>query len=113
MDNFKEAFEDLVKDMYDAEVRVSKALPDAAEAAQNMELKQGFQDHLSQTKGHITRLQQVAQTCGFDPEGKTCAAAKGLIKEMSDFIKDSDVSPVRDATLIAGAQKFEHYEIAT
>jgi ferritin-like metal-binding protein YciE len=113
VDNFNEAFQDMIKDIYDAEMRVIDALPKAAEAAQNMELKQAFQQHRDQTQGHITRLKQVCQLCGFDPEGKTCAAAKGLLKEMDEIISDHDAGAVRDAMLICGGQKFEHYEIAT
>jgi len=112
MDNLKEAFEDLIKDMYSAETQVVEALPKAAAAADNSELRAGFEEHREQTQGHIARLEQVAQMCGFEPGGKTCAAAKGLIKEMSEIIEEGEQGAVRDAMLIAGGQKFEHYEIA-
>ena len=86
--NFSEAFEDLVKDMYNAEKQVLKALPKMAKAAQNPQLKAGFEEHLRQTEGHVQRLEQVAQQCGFKPTGKVCKAAQGLIEEGAEAIED-------------------------
>jgi len=112
MKTFDKAFEDLIKDMYSAEKQVLKALPKAARAAQNPDLKAGFEEHRAQTEQHVARLEQVATTCGFKPTGKVCKAAQGLIEEMSEIIEEKEKSPVIDAMLICGGQKFEHYEIA-
>jgi ferritin-like metal-binding protein YciE len=113
MNSLNEAFEDLIKDMYNAEKQVLKALPKAAKAAQSEQLRAGFEEHRQQTEGQIQRLEQVAQICGFKPTGKVCKAAEGLIEEMDEIIKEGEPSPVMDAMLIVGGQKFEHYEIAS
>jgi ferritin-like metal-binding protein YciE len=113
MNSLNEAFEDLIKDLYSAEKQVEKALPKAAKAAESPELRAGFEEHRMQTQGHIQRLEQVAEICGFKPSGKVCKAAQGLIEEMDEIIKEGEPSPVTDAMLICGGQKFEHYEIAS
>ncbi len=112
MDNFKDAFEDLIKDMYNAEKQLIKALPKMAKAAQSEQLKAGFTEHLAQTEEHARRLEQVAETCGFKPTGKVCPAMKGLVEEADEHIKEGKPSPLKDAVLIAAAQKVEHYEMA-
>jgi ferritin-like metal-binding protein YciE len=66
---------------------------------------------LQQTEGHVQRLEQVAQTCGFKPTGKTCPAMQGLVEEANEHMKEGEPGPVMDAVLIASAQKVEHYEI--
>jgi ferritin-like metal-binding protein YciE len=101
-----------IKDLYDAEKQLVKALPEMAEAAANPELAAGFQQHLQETKGHVVRLEQVFQFLGAPAKGKTCAAMKGLIKEGNQGIKDHEAGAVRDALLIGAAQRVEHYEIA-
>jgi ferritin-like metal-binding protein YciE len=112
MNTFNEAFEDLIKDMYNAEKQVLKALPKMAKNSTNPMLRQGFEKHQQQTEGQIQRLEQIAQMCGFKPAGKVCQAAKGLIEEVQEHLKESKPGPVMDAVLISGAQKFEHYEIS-
>ena len=112
MSTFNEAFEDLIKDMYSAEKQVLKALPKVAKAVVNPQLKQGVELHIKQTERHVTRLEEVAKNCGFKPTGKLCVAAKGLIEEVDEHIKEGEPGAVLDATIIAGAQKFEHYEIS-
>jgi len=112
MNSLLEAFQDLVKDMYSAEKQVVKALPKAAKAASDPELKKGFEDHKTQTEGHIQRLEKVAELSEFKPSGKVCKAAQGLIEEMDEIIAEGEPGPVTDAMLICGGQKFEHYEIA-
>ena len=113
MKSFEKAFADLIKDLYSAEKQVLKALPKAAKAAEHMELKAGFEEHRAQTEEHVARLEQVAEICGFRPTGKVCKAAQGLIEEMSEVLEKEKPGAVRDAMLIAGGQKFEHYEIAS
>jgi ferritin-like metal-binding protein YciE len=84
-----------------------------AEAANSPQLKSAFQEHFGQTQGHVRRLEQVFNAINMEPEGETCAAMKGLIKEGKDIIKAKGDAAVRDAGLIAAAQKVEHYEIAS
>lgn len=111
-----ETMEDLfvseIQDLYDAEKRLVKALPGMAEAAQSPELRQAFEKHLGQTEGHVRRLENVFHELGKDPKATTCAAMKGLVKEGETVISDMDESALRDAGLIAAANRVEHYEIA-
>jgi ferritin-like metal-binding protein YciE len=113
MNTFNEAFEDLIKDMHNAEKQILKALPKMAKACSNEQLRAGFEEHLRQTEGHVQRLEQVAQICGFKPTGKVCPAMQGLIEEANEHLKEGDPSPLMDAVLIASAQKVEHYEICS
>ena len=112
MKNFESLFQDLVKDMYNAEKQVLKALPKAAKAASDEKLSAAFEEHRTQTEGHVERLEKVAEMMDFKPSGKVCAAAKGIIEEMSEAIDEYEEGPLRDAMLICGGQKFEHYEMA-
>jgi len=103
---------DQLKDLYNAEGQLTKALPKMAKAATNPELKKAFETHLAETQEHVSRLEQVFETLGERAKGKTCAAMKGLIEEGKE-IMDEDATPeVLDAGLIAAAQRVEHYEIA-
>lgn len=99
-------------DLYDAEKRLTTALPKMAEAATNSDLKQAFQSHLAETEQHVHRLESIYQMLGKAPERETCDAMKGLISEGSDAISAKGDPDVRDAALIAAAQRVEHYEIA-
>jgi ferritin-like metal-binding protein YciE len=111
-----ETMEDLflseIEDLYDAEQRLVTALPGMAEAATSAELRQAFENHLAETVGHVGRLEQIFAQMGKDPKGATCDAMKGLVKEGESIIGDIDESPLRDAGLIAAANRVEHYEIA-
>lgn len=101
-----------IKDIYDAEKQLVKALPKMAKAATNSELKDGFNQHLEETKNHVTRLEQVFETLGEKPKGKTCKAMQGLVDEGGEAIDLDGPDAVRDACLIGAAQRVEHYEIA-
>ncbi|HEX5271599.1 MAG TPA: ferritin-like domain-containing protein [Gemmataceae bacterium] len=101
-----------LQDLYDAESQLVKALPKMAKAASNDSLRRAFEEHLEQTKGHVNRLEKVFQSLGQKAKSKTCEAMKGLVEEASDFLGESAEAPVRDAGMIACAQKVEHYEIA-
>jgi ferritin-like metal-binding protein YciE len=101
-----------IEDLYDAEQRLTQALPKMAQAASNRQLKSAFQDHLRETEQHVARLQQVFKSIGLTPERETCEAMKGLIAEGEEAIDASGDADVRDAALIAAAQRVEHYEIA-
>ena len=108
----QDAFEDLIKDMYSAEKQVLHALPKAAKGATDGQLSAAIEAHIKQTEEHVTRLEGVAQSCGFTPTGKACAAAKGIIEEMAEGLEENEKGAVRDAVIVCAGQKFEHYEIA-
>jgi len=98
--------------LYDAEKRILKALPKVAEAASDQELRSALMHHLEQTKGHISRLEQVFQGLGQSAKSKTCNGMKAILAGGEDTIDDIDDPAVRDAGIIAAAQRVEHYEIA-
>ena len=107
----EDLFVEQIQDLYDAEERLVKALPKMAEASTNSELRSAFEDHLQQTRGHVQRLEQVFAELGQDPKKETCEAMKGLIKEGEEMM-DIEQTNIRDAALIAAANRVEHYEIA-
>ena len=112
IETMEDLFLEQVEDLYDAEKRLVKALPKMADAATSLSLRQAFESHLIETEGHVSRLETVFRTLGQDPKAHTCDAMKGLISEGEDTISDIDQSPLRDAGLIAAANRVEHYEIA-
>lgn len=103
---------DELEDIYDAEQQLVEALPKMAKSATSPELKKSFETHLEQTEGHVTRLEKVFKIFGEEPERKTCKAMKGLIAEGAEVIKEDAEPEVKDAALIAAAQRVEHYEMA-
>ena len=107
----KELFVDELKDLYNAENQLVKALPKLAKASESPELKAGFEEHLEQTKGHVERLESIFSKLGENPKGKKCKGMEGLVEEGVEAIEEYD-GAVRDAALIGGAQRVEHYEIA-
>jgi ferritin-like metal-binding protein YciE len=108
----KELYIDELKDLYSAENQLVKALPKMAKAASSDELRQGFEQHLEQTKGHVQRLEKIFQALGESPKGKTCKGMQGLIEEGSEATEENYEDTVMDAALIGAAQRVEHYEIA-
>jgi ferritin-like metal-binding protein YciE len=114
----KKALNDLykeeLKDLYSAETQLVAALPKMAKAASSPELKQAFEIHLEETKGHVKRLEQIFETLEGSPKGKKCKAMEGLVEEGAELIKEkADFEPeALDAGLIGAAQRVEHYEIA-
>ena len=103
---------DELRDLYNAESQLVKALPKMAKAATNDELKEGFQEHLEQTKEHVDRLDRCFKILGATAKGKTCHAMKGLVEEGAEAIETEAPDVIRDANLIGAAQRVEHYEIA-
>ncbi len=101
-----------LRDLYNAETQLTKALPKMAKAATDESLKSGFEEHLDQTHEHIARLERAMELLDAPAKGKTCKAMKGLIAEGEEKIKEDASPSVRDAALIGAAQKVEHYEIA-
>ena len=108
----EDLFHQELKDLYSAETQLVKALPKMAKAATNAELKAGFEEHLEQTKGHVERLDQIAEQLGKKLTGHKCKAMEGLIEEGADMISEDAEDSVRDAGLIGAAQRVEHYEMA-
>lgn len=108
----KELMIDELRDLYDAENRLVKALPKMAKASTSKELRSGFQAHLEQTRGHVDRLAEIFDSLGEKPTGKKCAAMMGLIKEGEEMMQEDFAGEVMDAALISAAQRVEHYEIA-
>ncbi len=101
-----------MRDLYNAENQLLKALPKMAKKASSEELKEAFESHLGETETHVERLEQIFQTLGEKPSGKTCKAMKGLVEEGSEMMKEKGPASVIDAGLIAAAQRVEHYEMA-
>jgi ferritin-like metal-binding protein YciE len=101
-----------LKDLYDAENRIIKALPKMAEAASSPELKNAFEEHLQQTRNQAMRLEQIFQKLDESPKGQKCKGLEGIIDEGEDLMDEDAPPAVCDAALIAAAQRVEHYEIA-
>jgi ferritin-like metal-binding protein YciE len=112
LNSLDDLFVEQLNDLYSAENQLVEALPKMAKAASNKELKDGFQEHLKQTKEHVSRLEQIFDELGQKPGGVTCEAMEGLIKEGEEYVEEDMDENVRDAALIAAAQRVEHYEIA-
>jgi Mn-containing catalase len=103
-----------MQDLLHAEGQLVKALPKMAKAAHDVKLKQAFESHLEQTKGHVERLHQAFELLGAKPKAKPCKAMQGLVEEGSETIaegKDKEAE-IADLALVAAAQKVEHYEIS-
>ena len=103
---------DELRDIYSAEKQLTKALPKMAKAASSDKLREGFVEHLEQTKGQVERLEQIFDALGERSGGKKCAGMEGLIEEGSEVMEDDFEGAVKDAALIGAAQRVEHYEIA-
>ena len=107
-----ELFHETLKDIYYAENKLTKAILKMAKAAQSKDLKKAFEKHTVETKAQVVRLEKVFKNIGKKPQGKTCAAINGIIKEGDEVAKDFKGSPALDAGLLAAAQAVEHYEIS-
>jgi ferritin-like metal-binding protein YciE len=108
MSQLRETFVDELKDLYDAEKQITKALPKMAKAAEHQDLKDAFESHLEETKKQIERLEEVFEQFDETAKGKHCKGMEGLLAEGEELIKEDE----GDAALICAAQKVEHYEIA-
>ncbi|WIX06266.1 ferritin-like domain-containing protein [Xanthomonas oryzae] len=109
----EELFIHELSDIYSAEKQLTKSLPRLARAATEPKLKQAFEVHLEETQGQIERIDQVVDVLGIKLKRIKCAAMEGLVEESREVIDEIEAGPVRDAALIGGAQKVEHYEIAS
>jgi ferritin-like metal-binding protein YciE len=112
MKSLEDLYLDELKDLLNAENQILKALPKMAKNATSEELRSAFEDHLEQTKGHVERLQQIFEKRGVAAKGKKCKGMEGIIEEGKQLLEEDMEDEVRDAALIAAAQRVEHYEIA-
>lgn len=112
LESLRDLLVEQLKDLYDAEQRITKALPKMADTATAPALKAAFKKHLAETEGQVKRLEQVFEHLGEKAQTKTCKAMQGLIAEGEETIKEDAEPEVKDAALIASAQRVEHYEIA-
>lgn len=108
----EDLYVDELKDLYSAENQLLKALPKMAKAANSPDLQAGFEEHLKQTEGHVQRIEKVFEGLDPSPKGKKCKAMEGLVEEGAEVIKEEMTPEVKDAALIAAAQRVEHYEMA-
>lgn len=110
--NLEDLFHHQLKDLYNAEQQLINALPTMVDNSSNEPLKEAFQEHLEETKEHKKRLEEIGESLGIDLSGETCNAMKGLIEEAEKFISENPDLDVKDAGMIADAQRIEHYEIS-
>jgi len=113
MEGLTALLQDELKDIYDAEKQLTKALPKLIKKATSEELKLALEAHLGETEGHVERLEQAFEQLNMPAKGKKCEGMKHLIDEGSDMISEADDDWTRDAIIVAAAQKAEHYEIAS
>lgn len=112
INSFEDLYIDQLRDLYDAENQLVKALPKMAEASTSEELRQGFEEHLEQTRNQIQRLEQIFERLGEKPKGKKCKGMEGIIKEGDEALAEDMQEDTKDAAIIGAAQRVEHYEIA-
>jgi ferritin-like metal-binding protein YciE len=112
LDTLRAALQDHIRDLYNAENQLIKALPKMAKVASNPALKEAITNHLEETRVQADRLERVAEMLGFKPGGKKCKAMVGLIEEGKEVLEDDGEEPIIDEMIISAAQKVEHYEIA-
>lgn len=112
MKNLEELFQHQLQDLYSAEDQLTDALPKMVKNAKDAKLKKAFEDHLEETKNHKKRLEDICKELDVNPKGEKCKAMEGLIKEAEGFLKEDLTDDVKNAGMIAEAQRVEHYEIS-
>ena len=112
LDSLEKVFETDLRDVYDAEKRLTKALPKMAKAAESEELKKALKDHVTVTTGQVGRIERIFQAAGLRVAGKPCAGMKGLIEEGQEAMESDGEAPFTDIALICAARRVEHYEMA-
>jgi ferritin-like metal-binding protein YciE len=110
--DLKDVYIEQLRDLYSAETQLIKALPKMAKAAHAEALREGFEEHLEQTKEHAARLERIFEELDEKPTGKKCQAMAGLVEEGKEAIEENATPAAKDALLIAAAQRVEHYEMA-
>lgn len=113
MDSLRELFIEELKDTYDAEKQIIKALPKMIKDASSSELSSAFEKHLEETRGQVDRLETIFEILEEEAKGKPCKGMAGIIAEGKEMVEEAEDDDVKDAALIAAAQKVEHYEIAS
>jgi ferritin-like metal-binding protein YciE len=111
--DLRQLLEEQLADIYYSEKKLVTALPKMARAASNDELRAAVEGHLEETRGQVEQLEGIFELLGLKAKGKTCEAMDGLMEEANELMSDFKGSEAADAAIIAGAQKIEHYEIAT
>lgn len=111
-DSLRELYINELRDLYNAETQLVKALPKMAKTASNDQLRDAFQEHLRQTSEHVSRLEQIFEQLQEKPSGKKCLGMEGLVKEGAETLKEDYPGDVKDAAIIGAAQRVEHYEMA-
>ena len=112
METLQDLLVEELKDLYSAEKQIIKALPKMAKAASNEKLAAGFKEHLEQTKTHATRLEEILANLDQTTRVPKCKGMEGVLEEGAEMIEEEADEEVRDAGLIAAAQRVEHYEMA-
>jgi ferritin-like metal-binding protein YciE len=112
LESLHDLYLDQLQDLYNAEQQLIKALPKMADAASSEDLKAAFEKHLEKTREHALRIESICEQLGEKAEGKKCKAMEGLIKEGDEVISEDMDERIKDAALIAAAQRVEHYEMA-
>ena len=111
-ESLRELYIDELRDLYNAETQLVKALPKMAKASSNEQLREAFEEHLRQTAEHVSRLEQIFEQLDEKPSGKKCLGMEGLVKEGSETMQEDYTDEVKDAAIIGAAQRVEHYEMA-
>ena len=112
VESLRDLYVEQLNDLYNAEQQLIKAIPKMAKAASSEELKAAFEDHLGKTRQHAQRIETIFEQMGEKVGGKKCKAMEGLVEEGGEVIKEDMEDGIKDAALIAAAQRVEHYEIA-
>jgi ferritin-like metal-binding protein YciE len=112
LNSLKDVFSEQIEDLYSAETQLVEALPKVAAASHSDELRQAFEHHLEETRGHVRRLEQIFGDAGITSPSERCEGMEGLIKEGEELVSATGDPNAKDAALIAAAQRVEHYEIA-
>src|ERR1700727_431372 len=111
-ESLKKLYIDELRDLYNAETQLVKALPKMAKASSNDQLREAFENHLRETSEHVSRLEQIFEQLEEKASGKKCLGMEGLVKEGTETMKEDYEEAVKDAAIIGAAQRVEHYEIA-
>jgi len=111
-ETLQELLVEQIRDIFDAEKQLVKALPKMAKGAESEELANAIRNHLEETQNQVSRLEEVFQILGAPAKGKSCKGMKGLLEEANETLQEEDKGTLRDLAIIAGAQKVEHYEMS-
>ena len=110
--NLEQLYHEQIRDLYSAETQLIAALPTMVDNATNEDLRMALSDHLAETRDQLDRLIEICDSHGIECEGEECEAMKGLIREATKHLQNTEPGEVRDAVIIASANRVEHYEIA-